>query len=256
MERRDVLQLIAGAGAGFVLAACGKSGSDADAAATTTSTASSDVASTGALEAIPAETAGPFPGDGSNGPNVLTADGVVRPDIRKSFGQYSGTAEGVPLTMKLRVVHAEDGSPYPGAAIYVWQCDAEGGYSLYSPGVTNQNYFRGVQAADADGMVTFISTYPGAYSGRWPHIHFDVFPTLAEATRAGEPLITSQIALLESASEAVYTADSRYADSVSNMARTSLATDNVFRDGAELETPTMSGDPTSGYTLAMNIGVA
>ena len=35
---------------------------------------------------IPEETAGPFPGDGSNGPNVLTESGVVRSDITASFG--------------------------------------------------------------------------------------------------------------------------------------------------------------------------
>jgi len=35
---------------------------------------------------IPEETAGPYPGDGSNGPNALTATGVVRSDIRSSFG--------------------------------------------------------------------------------------------------------------------------------------------------------------------------
>ena len=33
---------------------------------------------------IPEETAGPFPGDGSNGPDVLTESGVVRKDIRRA----------------------------------------------------------------------------------------------------------------------------------------------------------------------------
>ena len=35
---------------------------------------------------IPEETAGPYPGDGSNGANVLTESGVVRSDITSSFG--------------------------------------------------------------------------------------------------------------------------------------------------------------------------
>ena len=30
---------------------------------------------------IPEETAGPYPGDGSNGPDVLAEDGIVRQDI-------------------------------------------------------------------------------------------------------------------------------------------------------------------------------
>ena len=46
---------------------------------------------------VPEETAGPFPGDGSNGPNVLPLTGAVRSDIRSSFAGLSGTADGVPL---------------------------------------------------------------------------------------------------------------------------------------------------------------
>ena len=42
---------------------------------------------------IPEETAGPYPGDGSNGPNVLAESGVVRSDITTSFGDASGVAE-------------------------------------------------------------------------------------------------------------------------------------------------------------------
>ena len=32
----------------------------------------------------------------------------------------------------------------------MWHCDREGGYSLYSDGVTEENYLRGVQITDAD----------------------------------------------------------------------------------------------------------
>jgi hypothetical protein len=49
----------------------------------------------------PDETAGPYPGDGSNGPDVLEQSGIVRRDIRSSFEEYSGTAEGVPMTLEL-----------------------------------------------------------------------------------------------------------------------------------------------------------
>jgi len=33
-----------------------------------------------------------------------------------------------------------------------------------------------------------------------------------------------------------------------------LATDNVFRDGATLETPTVSGSVSNGYTAALTVG--
>src|SRR5438105_2758343 len=50
---------------------------------------------------VPEETAGPFPGEGSNGPNVLNQTGVVRSDIRSSFAGLSGTAAGVVLDVEL-----------------------------------------------------------------------------------------------------------------------------------------------------------
>jgi hypothetical protein len=37
-----------------------------------------------ACSVIPSETAGPYPGDGSNGPNALTQSGIVRADIRRA----------------------------------------------------------------------------------------------------------------------------------------------------------------------------
>ena len=125
---------------------------------------------------------------------------------------------------------------------------------MYSQGVTDENYLRGVQEADADGQVAFQTIFPPAYSGRWPHIHFEVYPSLAEATKAGNPSATSQLALPEAVCNAVYATDG-YSASVRNMAQTSLATDNVFRDGATLETPTVTGSVSAGYTAELTVGV-
>jgi len=69
---------------------------------------------------IPEETAGPFPGDGSNGPDVLSQTGVVRKDIRSSFGSSSGVAAGVPLSIRLALEDGADCAPLAGAAVYVW----------------------------------------------------------------------------------------------------------------------------------------
>src|SRR5207253_804792 len=140
---------------------------------------------------IPEETAGPFPGEGSNGPNVLNQTGVVRSDIRPSFAGLSGTADGTPLAIALTLVSAATCAPLAGYAVYIWHCDRLGRYSLYSAGATNQNYLRGVQAADANGKVAFTSIYPGCYAGRWPHIHFEVYRTLAAATSVTNKLATS-----------------------------------------------------------------
>ena len=169
---------------------------------------SSDTDTAASCEEIPDETAGPYPGDGSNGPNVLTESGIVRSDIRSSFGSASGTAEGIPLTVTLSLLDQASGcAPLAGAAVYLWHCDREGRYSLYSEGAADQNYLRGVQEADASGAGQLHHHFPGRYSGRWPHIHFEVYPGLAEATSAGGMLTTSQLAFPEDVCALVYATD-------------------------------------------------
>jgi protocatechuate 3,4-dioxygenase beta subunit len=261
VDRRRALQLLAGAGLVTVAAACGSKGkSDATAtsgttATTSSSTTSSSTSSTGSnvTTAIPEETAGPYPGDGSNGPNVLTESDVVRKDITSSFGSLSGTAEGVPLTITLTVLDINNGAAArSGAAVYLWHCDRDGNYSLYSE--PNQNYLRGVQVTGADGTVTFTSIYPGCYSGRWPHVHFEVYESLDAATSGGAKLKTSQLAFPEDVCKVAYTADG-YSSSVSNLGQVSLDSDNVFSDGWSSELATVKGSIADGYTATLNVGV-
>jgi protocatechuate 3,4-dioxygenase beta subunit len=268
LGRRRALTLLGGAGLA-VLAACGSnaasSSSSSDGSGTTgaassvgetgSTSASSASAAGSSLAAIPEETSGPFPGDGSNGVNVLTESGIVRRDITSSFGSSSGVAEGVPAAVTLTVLDtANSGAPLVGAAVYLWHCDREGRYSLYSEGATEENYLRGVQETDANGQVTFTSIYPACYAGRWPHMHFEVYPSLAEATAAGSKLVTSQLALPADTSAAVYATDG-YGQSTSNLAQVSLATDMVFSDGVELETPTVTGSVGDGFTITLDVGV-
>jgi protocatechuate 3,4-dioxygenase beta subunit len=259
LGRRRALTLLGGAGLATFVAACGSSDGGAVAASTTSTAASSGrttaTTAASAAGAIPEETAGPYPGDGSNGPDVLTQSGVVRGDITTSFGSMSGTAGGVPLRMELTVVDTRSGmQPLEGATVYVWHCTREGGYSLYSPGVTDQNYLRGVQSAGSDGTVTFTSIFPACYDGRWPHIHFEVYQDLDTATSAGTKLATSQIALPEDACTEVY-ATTGYDASVPNLQRVSLDTDMVFRDGWSRELGTITGDVTSGMTVGLTVPV-
>lgn len=171
---------------------------------------------------IPDETAGPYPGDGSSGPNVLSESGVVRSDLRSGFGEHGGTAEGVPMTLELVVRDlANGGAPFAGVAVYVWDCDREGRHSLCSDGVTDQNYLRGVQIADAQGRVRFTSVFPACYDGRWPHIHFEVYPDDASITDSTAAIATSQVALPQDTCETVY-AEQGYAGSVQTLAQVSL----------------------------------
>ena len=240
--RRRALALFGGAGLA-VLAGCG-SGDDTDAAASSDSSDSS--------EAIPEETSGPYPGDGSNGPDVLSQDGVVRSDIRSSFGSASGVAEGVPLHVNLTVL--DGGSPLSGGAVYIWHCDRDGHYSMYGQ-VSEENYLRGVQETDGNGKVSFTSIFPAAYSGRWPHIHFEVYGSVADATGGGEKLVTSQLALPEDVCEQVYASADGYTQSESNLERTSLDTDMVFSDGYDHQLATVTGSVDDGYVADLTFSV-
>jgi len=186
---------------------------------------------------------------------VLDDSGIVRSDIRPSFGSSTTVAEGVPLTIALTVRDAATGSALVGAGVYLWHCDRDGNYSLYSGGLENVNYLRGVQQTDASGTVRFTSIYPACYSGRWPHIHFEVYSDVANAVASGPVVKTSQIALPQEVNDLVY-ATSGYEQSVRNVSQVSLASDNVFRDAGGIhQIATMSGSVASGYTAALTIGV-
>lgn len=264
LDRRGMLRLGARFGAAFgalQLVGCGDTPTSPTATATTattttttTNTGTTPVSSTATCARIPSETEGPYPGDGSNGPNVLPLTGVVRSDIRSSFAGLSGVAGGVPLNIALTIVSASTCAPLAGAAVYIWHCDREGRYSLYSAGATNQNYLRGVQEADANGRVTFQSIYPGCYAGRWPHIHFEVYQNLSAATSVRNKIATSQIALPKAANDLVY-ATSRYEQSVTNASRITLASDGIFSDDASLELATVTGDVNIGMTAALTVAV-
>ncbi len=98
------------------------------------------------------------------------------------------------------------------------------------------------------------TAYPACCSGRWPHIHFEVYESLELATAAGAKLATPQLAMPEAQCDEVF-ASAGYEKSVANLARVSLATDMVFSDGADSETPTMSGNVTDGYVATLTVAV-
>jgi protocatechuate 3,4-dioxygenase beta subunit len=262
MDRRQVIKLIGSGGVavglmtilgctpGAILSSVSSAGSSPSPGSTAATGTDASCAT------IPEETAGPFPGDGSNGPDVLSQSGVVRSDIRSSFGTSTTVAEGVPLTIKLTIQdQANNCAPMAGAAVYIWHCDRDGNYSLYSQAVTAENYLRGVQAADNNGVVTFTSIFPACYSGRWPHIHFEVYPSLDKATDQANKIATSQIALPKDTCDAVYATDG-YGQSVANMTQVSLASDNVFGDdGGVHELGTISGSVSGGLTVELAVPV-
>ena len=187
---------------------------------------------------------------GDTHPDVLTCSGIVRDDIRRSFGKASGVARGVPLTVRLRLVSANSGRPLAGHALYVWHADRDGAYSLYSPGLDAQNYLRGVQTTDGAGWVSFASIFPGASDGRWPHLSFEVHRGVAEVAGAARPLAAGQVALPGDACAAAH-GTRGYERSAVHLA---LATP-VAEDGGVLAMATVTGDLRRGFVATRTISI-
>jgi protocatechuate 3,4-dioxygenase beta subunit len=178
----------------------------------------------------------------------------VRNDLRTSLGT-GNVAAGIPLTLILNLVDVNNNcAPLAGYAMYAWHCTADGNYSLYSNGITAEDYLRGVQASNANGAITFTTVFPGCYAGRWPHVHFEIYPSLEQATGAANVVLTSQLALPQDVSETVY-AISGYGNSTRNLSQLSLETDNIFRDGYTTQLASITGDTESGYTAQLMIGL-
>jgi protocatechuate 3,4-dioxygenase beta subunit len=266
LQRRRALAWLATAAApALLVAGCGGGSSGSSSSSTTTSsTSSSSTSSSGACIADPSETGGPYPADGTNSSSgatsdVLTASGIVRSDIRSSFISSSTVAPGVLLTITLTLVNTNAScAALSGYAIYLWHCDRSGLYSLYS--APTESYLRGVQVTDSAGQVTFTTIFPACYSGRWPHMHFEVFSSLATATVGTNSVLTSQLAMPSAICSAVYPNVTGYSASVSNFAAVSVASDNVFGDNSVAQiaamTPAISGSVAAGYTATATIGVA
>ncbi|MBB4087519.1 intradiol ring-cleavage dioxygenase [Sphingomonas carotinifaciens] len=212
----------------------------------------------------PTETAGPYPGDGTNTSsgstsNVLTTSGIVRSDIRSSFISSTAVAGGVLVRITLTVVNVNATcAPLSGYAVYLWHADRQGRYSLYS--APAESYLRGVQVTDANGQVTFTTIFPACYDGRWPHMHFEVFSGLAAATSGRYAVLTSQLAMPSAICSAVYADTTTYPTSASIFKGVKLSTDNVFGDNTTAQiaqqTPTFAGSTSAGYTAAAVIGIA
>ena len=266
--RRRALQVLSAGAASTALPlsllGCGGSGEAAPA---------DDAAKAAVLEAtaaatcsvIPSETAGPYPADGSLASNqrlnALVLAGIQRSDIRTSVSPGSAAAAGVPLALTLRLVNTNGScASLAGYAIYAWHCTRDGKYSMYSSGVTGENYLRGVQVTDSQGEVTFTTIFPGCYSGRWPHIHFEIYSSLAAAlgnAAVGDYVKVSQLALPQGVCQTVYNQASGYSASIANLAAITLSSDNVFsNDLAVYQMATVSGSVADGYTASLTVGIA
>jgi protocatechuate 3,4-dioxygenase beta subunit len=266
-ERRRVLGWMLSGGAAALVGACGgsSSGSTSSSSTSSTSSTSGSGSSSSTCVADPTETNGPYPADGTNTvngsvANVLLDSGVVRSDIRSSFGTSTTEAPGVPLTLTISLENTNGScATLSGYAIYIWHCNRSGEYSLYSSDIQSENYLRGVQVTDSVGQVVFETIFPGCYSGRYPHIHVEVYSSLAMATSGSNAALVTQMAMPRDIASTVYDTATGYSASVANLAAVTTSSDGVFASSTtaqiSAQTPSLTGSVTDGYSGTITVGV-
>lgn len=273
LNRRRALGFFGAAGGAAFIAACGGESSTLPVSTTPTPTPTPSSTSTptptptstssASCTAYAQETNGPYPADGTNQSrgstsNVLPIAAFQRSDVRASVIGSSSVAPGVAMPMTLTLVDVNNScTPLAGYAVYIWHCDATGLYSLYD--LPTESYLRGIQVTDANGQVSFTSIVPGCYAGRYPHIHFEVFSSLANATTGRYARLISQLALPADICSTVYADTATYGSSLTRFRNTSIASDGIFGDNTADQktamTLAMTGSMSAGYTASATVGL-
>jgi protocatechuate 3,4-dioxygenase beta subunit len=134
---------------------------------------------------------------------------------------------GLPMRLALRVLD-EECNPVVGAVVDIWHTAPNGRYSgedtatMCTGGDEEAEaalWFRGTQTTDASGRVDFDSCFPGWYSGRAIHIHFQV--------RKGDTAwVTSQLFFPQALVDEVFAAHPDYLKF--GTPNTSNASDGIF----------------------------
>jgi len=208
MERKDFLKGIGLAGVGFML----------------------PFGKTIACTVVPTETSGPYP--------ILSGQlaATLRTDIRES-------QEGQLHKIKLRISGDSNCGPIANAEVDIWHCNAYGNYSGYTTtghtGTTNsagETWLRGRTMTDANGEVEFTTVFPGWYSGRLCHVHFEVKIN-------GTSVKISQFTYPTTEKNTIHTTIAPYSTYGADPATAS--TDNVFNDGTTGQVATLEYNTTT-----------
>jgi len=130
---------------------------------------------------------------------TLTAEQEEGPyyvDYEKVRSDITEGKPGVPLRLRVALMHGKRCAPLSNVSLDIWHCDAGGIYSGFTanhptgpggrggfpPGppprrhgaLDATRFLRGVQLTDDSGIAEFSTIYPGWYLGRAIHIHLKV----------------------------------------------------------------------------------
>jgi protocatechuate 3,4-dioxygenase beta subunit len=200
-----------------------------------------DIAEAAAATCVmtPAKTEGPY----------FVDEKLNRSDIRANTSNGAVQA-GVPLTLRMYVFDASnDCAPVRGATVDIWHANADGKYSDEAAnGTQGQDWLRGYQTTDANGLATFTTIYPGWYSGRAVHIHFKVrLP--AQALE-----FTSQMSFTDAMNSAVFASNAPYSSRPTP--NVTDAQDNILGSDAATLTLNPVADGKGGYTADFSVGLS
>jgi protocatechuate 3,4-dioxygenase beta subunit len=250
IHRRQVIRVASSMAAFSLLPGCGSSAQTQPLANST-------------CEADPTATTGPYPADGTNTApgatsNILQTSGIIRSNIRSSFIGTPNVAPGIPVELTLTLVNTNAAcARLSNYAVYLWQADRDGFYSLYTRPI--ESWLRGIQITDANGQLTFLTNFPPAYDGRYPHMHFEIFTSIQAALTGRSAVLTSQLAMPREIASTVFQT-SGYQVAQSQLASVTTSSDFVFRSfsAAQLAnaTPLFTGDVVNGYKASATIGIA
>jgi protocatechuate 3,4-dioxygenase beta subunit len=139
----------------------------------------------------------------------------------------------------------------PGAQLDIWHCDRLGQYSDVADRVADtrgQQFLRGYQVSDREGVVRFATIYPGWYRGRAVHIHFKV---RTPGVNGGTDEFTSQLYFQDELTDRVHAAQP-YAENRGQ--RLLNSRDMIFREGGtQLILPVVEGP--GGYSAKYHIAM-
>ncbi|MGW5693531.1 intradiol ring-cleavage dioxygenase [Streptomyces asiaticus] len=279
MTRRRVVvaggAAVAAAGLGAAVATTASAGETAGSASSATPSASASSPSSPSGEVCYRLTS-----ETTEGPYYIDAD-KIRKDITEG-------KEGIPLTLRLKVIDSDSCKPVANAAVDIWHCDALGLYSGYEssssggggtpptdaptgaptgtpPGGGHQEptddkrYLRGTQLTDRHGFVEFTTVFPGWYRGRCVHIHTKVHiggKLTDDGYEGGHTCHTGQLffaeeAVLDSAKVAPY--------NTSTTERTTLDEDGIYpgngAQGGLLKVKYRKGKIEKGVVGSLTLGV-
>jgi protocatechuate 3,4-dioxygenase beta subunit len=167
------------------------------------------------------------------------------------------TSPGTPLALQFvlsTVTLSSACAVLPGAQVDIWHCDASGRYSDVADrnaDTRGQQFLRGYQVSDRDGVVRFTTIYPGWYRGRAVHIHFKVRVPV-EGGRTDE--FTSQLYFADELTDRVHAVQPYAANRGQRLLN---SRDMIFREGGtQLILPVVEREDgyEATYRIAMRPG--